>query len=90
MDQAIRELCARITERFGTGPEVAAGVLGVSIVIGLLLHYVVLRGLARDPAEAYFRSVSALVPEEVDELLSPDVGRGVDPFRESQRPPIHR
>ncbi len=41
-----------------------------------------LQNLARDPAEAYFRSVSSLLPEEVAELVSPDVAGGVDPFRE--------
>ena len=39
-----------------------------------------LQGLGRSPAEAYFRSVSALVPEEVAALCGP----GVDPFRELQ------
>ncbi|PIE22209.1 MAG: asparagine synthase (glutamine-hydrolyzing) [Planctomycetota bacterium] len=39
-----------------------------------------LQGLGRSPARAYFRSVSALVPEEVDALCGP----GIDPFRELQ------
>lgn len=38
--------------------------------------------LARDPAEAYFRSVSALLPEEVADVLAPGVADGCDPFRE--------
>lgn len=37
-----------------------------------------LQSLGRDAAEGYFRSVSALLPEEVDALVGP----GVDPFRE--------
>lgn len=47
MSEAIAQLCAWLTERFGEGPEVSIGVLVVSILIGLLLHHVVLRGLAR-------------------------------------------
>ncbi|MFT7678049.1 MAG: MscS family membrane protein, partial [Planctomycetota bacterium] len=46
MKEAIEELCAWLTVRFGEGPGVAAGVLGASLAIGLLLHFVVLRGLA--------------------------------------------
>ncbi|MCA8970361.1 MAG: asparagine synthase (glutamine-hydrolyzing), partial [Planctomycetes bacterium] len=41
--------------------------------------------LARDPAEAYFRSVSALLPEEVHGLLAPGIAGAVDPFRELRR-----
>ncbi len=44
-----------------------------------------LQNLGADPCEAYFRSVSALLPEEVDELLVGDVAPGVDPFRELRR-----
>ena len=46
MNDVVQRLCDGITERYGQGPEVAAGVLGVSILIGLLMHHVVLRGLA--------------------------------------------
>jgi asparagine synthase (glutamine-hydrolysing) len=38
-----------------------------------------LQSLGRDPAEGYFRSVSALVPEEVDAVMG---AGGCDPFRE--------
>jgi asparagine synthase (glutamine-hydrolysing) len=41
-----------------------------------------LENLGRDPAAAYCRSVSALLPEEVDELLLPEAGPRIDPFRE--------
>jgi len=44
--ELVRELCDWITSKFGEGPEVAAGVLGVSLLVGLVLHYVVLKGLA--------------------------------------------
>src|SRR4029453_8964334 len=40
-----------------------------------------LENLARDPAEAYFRSVSCTVPEDVAALLAPDSPvRAHDPF----------
>ncbi|MFQ5505392.1 MAG: asparagine synthase (glutamine-hydrolyzing), partial [Planctomycetota bacterium] len=39
-----------------------------------------LENLTHDPATAYFRSVSALLPEEVDAMLLPEVGEGADPF----------
>lgn len=38
--------------------------------------------LAQEPGEAYFRSVSALLPEEVHAMLAPGVADDVDPFRE--------
>lgn len=39
-----------------------------------------LQNLGRGPEEAYLRSVASLLPEEVDELLLPEVGGGRDPF----------
>lgn len=42
----VQELCQWITERYGEGPQVSAAILGLSVVAGLVLHYVVLRGLA--------------------------------------------
>ena len=39
-----------------------------------------LQNLSLDPAEAYFRSVSALLPEEVAAILKPGVSDRSDPF----------
>ena len=46
MDGAIQALCDGISARFGQGPWVALGVLAASLVLGLFVHFVVLRGLA--------------------------------------------
>ena len=46
MNEVIQDLCGGITERFGRGPMVSIGVLGVSLLIGIFIHYVVLRGLS--------------------------------------------
>jgi len=56
----VQQLCGWIETRYGHGPGVAAGVVGVSILIGLVLHYVVLRGLA-----AFFRRTSNVVDERI-------------------------
>lgn len=42
----VSEICEWIGETYGNGPEVSLGIIGVSILIGLALHFVVLRGLA--------------------------------------------
>ncbi|MFT4541331.1 MAG: MscS family membrane protein [Planctomycetota bacterium] len=42
----VEQLCLWISDQYGKGPIIAAATVGVSILIGLLLHYVVLRGLA--------------------------------------------
>ncbi len=39
-----------------------------------------LANLALDPAEAYFRSVSSLLPEEVDALFEPEAAGDADPY----------
>jgi len=45
-----------------------------------------LENLGRDPAEAYFRSVSCAVPEDVEALLTPEVAlQGFDPFAALRR-----
>ncbi len=46
MNEVVQRLCDWISDTYGQGPGVAAAVLGVSVVTGLLMHYVVLRGLA--------------------------------------------
>lgn len=57
---AVQQLCGWIEGRYGQGPAVAAGVVGVSILIGLFLHYVVLRGLA-----VFFRRTKNDIDERV-------------------------
>ncbi len=60
----VKDLCEWIVETYGQGPNVAAGVIGVSILIGLLLHYVVLRGLA-----VFFRRTKNELDERILQSL---------------------
>lgn len=56
----VQQLCYWIKEDFGQGPVVAAAIVGISILIGLVLHYIVLRGLA-----AIFRRTKNDIDERV-------------------------